>query len=110
MRKLYAASIAAVFGLAVLAGCSGDGDAPQVPQVPPIPAPPQMDPESCYNMNNTVYQIETAKKLSGHYGEGEEKRLEQVRFAALALGCYIDPNFQPRPPVPAPKPAVLAGA
>jgi hypothetical protein len=86
-----------VAGVLLLPACSGDG---QAPQVPPIPAPPQMDAESCYNMNHTVYQIEAAKRLSGHYGEGEEKRLAQLRIVALALGCYLDPAFQPRPPVP----------
>lgn len=82
----------------MLAACAGDA------QVPAIPAPPQMDPQSCYNLNLNVYQIETAKKATGHYGEGEEERLANLRLVAAAMGCFLDPNFVPAP-VPAAKPA-----
>jgi hypothetical protein len=93
--------MALMTGLFALAAC-GTWSHDTVPTVPPIPSPPQMDPESCYNMNNTVYQIEAYKKLTGHYGEGEEERLAQVRLAAAILGCYLDSAFEPRPPASAP--------
>lgn len=81
----------------LLGACATDGAAPTVPA---IPAPPQMDPQSCYNLNLNVYQIETAKKASGHYGEGEEERLANLRLVAAAMGCFLDPNFVPLPPPP----------
>lgn len=80
----------------LLAACASDEGAPDV-ALPPIPAPPQLDAASCYNLNNYVYQVEQGKKASGHYGKGEEKRLEMLRSYALLGGCFLDPDFVPAP-------------
>lgn len=88
----------AILTVTLLAACAGDPAAPTVP-VPTIPAP-VLDAQSCYNLNLNVYKIEEGKRATGHYGEGEEERLETLRRAAALMGCYLDPDFVPAPVAP----------
>lgn len=76
----------------LLGACSTDG---QAPPVPAIPAPPQMDPQSCENLKRNIAVIEAGKQASGHYGEGEVERLQQLRMLAVAMGCLLDGPPEP---------------
>lgn len=80
----------------LLAACASDGQAPVVPS---IPAPPQLDVQSCENLKRNIAVIEAGKLASGHYGDGEVERLQQLRILAVAMGCLLDE------PVPAEAPA-----
>lgn len=74
-----------------MAACTGNEAT-----VPAIPTPPVLNEESCYNLNLNVYKIEQTKKLTGQYGEGEEERLADLGIAAALMGCYLDPEFEPK--------------